>query len=541
MKSRSRKIRSSSAQQGSDGARRLLLFTRSLHSFFVHAVVAVQFYLNDMTCSALLLLEGASPVARAAAADLGVLVYDLRWTADRKLQLIVSGQQGAGVRKPDASAIARAGASSSPVAVPQPDDVALILHTSGTTSAPKAVPLNHRNLTRTLHNICNTYRLQPEDVCMLVMPLFHVHGLMACLLAPLASGGCVVVPPKFSAGSFWSEFAANGCTWYSAVPTIHQILLAHESKQASAPFRTKLKFIRSCSSALAPPTFKQMEETFRVPVVEAYAMTEGEKTKQRRRKRRSGCAYVRLLISCATHFTLLLALCCVCLCVRLCAAAHQMTSNNLPPGQRKAGSVGVGQGVEVAILDTEGDAVPQGKEGEICIRGSNVTKGYLNNPAANASTFTKGGFFRTGDQGLMDRDGFVFVTGRLKELINRGGEKISPLEIDSVLLSHPQVGEAIAFAQPHEMLGQEVAAAVVPKPDAWAALQAAGAAGSPARVKAESELRRSILQHAAGKLSAFKLPKLLFFSDHLPKTATGQCRRRGEAQQRSRARARCAL
>lgn len=214
--------------------------------------------------------------------------------------------------------------------------------------------------------------------------------------------------------------------------------------------------------------------------------------------------------------------------MRLRAAAHQMTSNNLPPGQRKAGSVGVGQGVEVAILDTEGDAVPQGKEGEICIRGSNVTKGYLNNPAANASTFTKGGFFRTGDQGLMDRDGFVFVTGRLKELINRGGEKISPLEIDSVLLSHPQVGEAIAFAQPHEMLGQEVAAAVVPKPDAWAALQAAGAAGSPARVKAESELRRSILQHAAGKLSTFKLPKLLFFSDHLPKTATGQCRRRGK-------------
>lgn len=237
-----------------------------------------------MTCSALLLLEGASPVARAAAADLGVLVYDLRWTADRKLQLIVSGQQGAGVRKPDTAAIARAGASSTPVAVPQPDEVALILHTSGTTSAPKAVPLNHRNLTRTLHNICNTYRLQPEDVCMLVMPLFHVHGLMACLLAPLASGGCVVVPPKFSAGSFWNEFAANGCTWYSAVPTIHQILLAHESKQASAPFRTKLKFIRSCSSALAPPTFKQMEETFRVPVVEAYAMTEGEKHESKKQE-----------------------------------------------------------------------------------------------------------------------------------------------------------------------------------------------------------------------------------------------------------------
>lgn len=212
----------------------------------------------------------------------------------------------------------------------------------------------------------------------------------------------------------------------------------------------------------------------------------------------------------------------LCLRVRVRAASHQMTSNNLPPGQRKAGSVGVGQGVEVAILDSAGDPVAQGQEGEICIRGSNVTKGYLNNPAANASTFTKGGFFRTGDQGTMDRDGFVFVTGRLKELINRGGEKISPLEIDSVLLSHPQVGEAIAFAQPHDMLGQEVAAAVVPKPDAWAKLQAAGAVGSPARVAAETQLRRSILQHSASKLSAFKLPKLLFFSEHLPKTATGQ-------------------
>jgi acyl-CoA synthetase (AMP-forming)/AMP-acid ligase II len=445
----------------------------------------VKFYLKDMTCSCIILMEGAAPVARAAALEMGVLVYDLKWAEGRTLHLIAPKQQGPGVRSPDTSAIAKAATASTPLPSPQPKDVALILHTSGTTSAPKGVPLTHGNLTRTLTNVCNTYRLQSSDVCMLVMPLFHVHGLMACLLSPLASGGCVVIPPKFSAGTFWSEFEENGCTWYSAVPTIHQILLAHEVNSPSVSHRKKLKFIRSCSSALAAATWTKMEETFKVPVVEAYAMTE---------------------------------------------ASHQMTSNPLPPGVRKPGSVGLGQGVDVAILDGEGNELPRTKEGEICIRGSNVTSGYLNNPSANAASFTKGGFFRTGDQGYMDKEGYVYVTGRLKELINRGGEKIAPAEVDSALLSAPGVGEAVAFGIPHEMYGQEVAAAIVTSSEVWGKLQSAGKVGSEARTKAEAELQKSILSHASKRLAPFKLPKKIFFSDSLPKTATGKIQRRHVAE-----------
>jgi acyl-CoA synthetase (AMP-forming)/AMP-acid ligase II len=296
----------------------------------------------------------------------------------------------------------------------QPDDIALVLHTSGTTGRPKAVPLTHRNLTRTMKNIKATYDLSPADRTMLVMPLFHVHGLLAGFLAPLYSGGSVIVPLKFSASEFWDDFITYKANWYTAVPTIHQILLKHPPPNP----KPKIRFIRSCSSPLSPTIFHQLEETYNAPVLEAYAMTE---------------------------------------------AAHQMTSNPLPPGKRQPGSVGIGQGVEVKILDGEGNEVPQGSEAEICIRGENVTKGYLNNPEANKSSFTKGGFFRTGDQGKKDKDGYVIITGRIKELINKGGEKISPIELDNVLARHPKVGEAVSFAIPDEMFGQEVAVAIVPK------------------------------------------------------------------------------
>ena len=469
-----------------------------------YTVDEVKYYLRDMQCAAILLPKGGAPLARKAAVELGVMVYDLSWRGEH-LSMLPAPAQAPSVRVPDAGAIDRASMSASPLPVPSPEDVALILHTSGTTSAPKAVPLNHGNLTRTLTNICNTYRLQPEDTCMLVMPLFHVHGLMACLLSPLASGGSVIVPPKFSAGSFWGEFAAEGATWYSAVPTIHQILLAHESSQPSTALRRKLKFIRSCSSALAAPTHAALESTFGVPVVEAYAMTE---------------------------------------------ASHQMTSNNLPglgsgasKGLRKAGSVGVGQGVEVAILDPAGKMLKPMEQGEISIRGPNVTRGYLNNPKANAECFTEatdagaakgsfgfsGPFFRTGDQGYLDADGFVWITGRLKELINRGGEKIAPLEIDAAMLGHASVAEAISFARPDEMLGQDVAAAIVPKPEVWARIQSAGAPGTEARARAEAELRASVIAHCQSRLSGFKVPRLIYFADALPKTATGKIQRRNIA------------
>jgi acyl-CoA synthetase (AMP-forming)/AMP-acid ligase II len=321
----------------------------------------------------------------------------------------------------------------------QPDDVALVLHTSGTTGRPKAVPLTHRNLTRTMKNIKATYDLSPADRTMLVMPLFHVHGLLAGFLAPLYSSGSVIVPPKFSASEFWDDFITHKANWYTAVPTIHQILLKNPSPNP----KPKIRFIRSCSSPLSPTTFHQLEETYGAPVLEAYAMTE---------------------------------------------AAHQMTSNPLPPGKRQPGSVGIGQGVEIAILDGEGKEVPQGSEAEICIRGENVTKGYLNNPEANKTSFTSNGFFRTGDQGKKDKDGYVIITGRIKELINKGGEKISPIELDNVLARHPKVGEAVSFAIPDEMFGQEVAVAVVPK------------AGQQIT---EEELKKWV----ADKLAKFKVPK----------------------------------
>ena len=296
----------------------------------------------------------------------------------------------------------------------QPEDVALVLHTSGTTGRPKAVPLTHRNLLRTMKNIQATYELTHKDRTMLVMPLFHVHGLLAGFLAPLASAGSVIVPLKFSASEFWADFIEHQANWYTAVPTIHQILL-RSPKPSPKPY---IRFIRSCSSPLSPKVFHELEETFGAPVLEAYAMTE---------------------------------------------ASHQMTSNPLPPGKRIPGSVGIGQGVEVKILDDAGKEVPLGKEAEICIRGENVTKGYLNNPAANASSFTKDGFFRTGDQGKQDADGYVFITGRIKELINKGGEKISPIELDNIVAQNPAVSEAVSFALEDEMYGQDVGIAVVLK------------------------------------------------------------------------------
>ena len=332
-----------------------------------------------------------------------------------------------------------AGKGNEPVETAQPDDIALVLHTSGTTGRPKAVPLTHRNLTRTMKNIQATYELSPEDRTMLVMPLFHVHGLLAGFLAPLLSGGSVVVPPRFSASDFWEDFITHKANWYTAVPTIHQILLKNPPP-SSIP---KIRFIRSCSSPLSPKTFTELEKAFGAPVLEAYAMTE---------------------------------------------AAHQMTSNPLPPGKRYPGSVGIGQGVEVKILDQEGKEVPQGSEAEICIRGENVTKGYLNNPEANRTSFTKDGFFRTGDQGKKDKDGYVIITGRIKELINKGGEKISPIELDNVIAHHPAIGEAVSFAIEDEMYGQDVGVAVVLKDK-------------------QQVTEEQLKEYMRGKVAEFKVPK----------------------------------
>ena len=348
---------------------------------------------------------------------------------------------------------------------PKPEDVALVLHTSGTTSRPKRVPLTHGNLVKSMRNVVETYALTPDDVSMCVMPLFHIHGLVASTLATFASGGTVVVPPRFSVLGFWRLFQQTGATWYSAVPSIHQSLL-HRAGRGGGLDRSllqSLRFIRSCSAPLSSSTMLEMEERFGVPVVEAYGMTE---------------------------------------------AAHQMTSNPLPPGKRVPGTVGVETGVSMGIMDEAGALLATGARGEVVTRGDNVISAYEDNPEANASSFTDG-WFRTGDEGVLDARGYLSLVGRLKEMINRSGEKISPLEIDDVLMAHPAVGEAVAFGIPSAIHGEEPSAAVVLSGEAT-----------------ESDL----VAFCRERLADFKCPKTIHIVDSIPRTATGKVQRRIVAQ-----------
>jgi acyl-CoA synthetase (AMP-forming)/AMP-acid ligase II len=340
---------------------------------------------------------------------------------------------------------------------PHPDDTALFLHTSGTTSRPKGVPLSHANVLRSSLNVAAHYSLTPADRSLVVMPLFHVHGLIGATLSTLASGGAVIVPPRFSASEFWELVRDHRATWYSAVPTIHQVLLARADSDGAPT--SAMRFIRSCSSALAPAILAKLENRFGAPVLEAYGMTE---------------------------------------------AAHQVASNPLPPSAHKPGTVGPGSAVEVAIIDAAGRHLAPNNPGEVAIRGPNVMRGYRNNPDANAAAFIDG-WFRTGDTGVLDGDGYLALIGRIKELINRGGEKISPAEIDAALLENPAVAEAAAFGVPDAKYGEEVWAAVVLKSDATA-----------------DELRA----FCRSRMADFKVPKVIRITSALPKTATGKVQRR---------------
>jgi oxalate---CoA ligase len=394
------------------------------------------FSLQDTGAKLAVLPEGADD-ARRAAADCGVAVTT-----------------------PEALA-ATGAVRPAPKQDPGPADVALVLHTSGSTGRPKRVPLRHANLAVSVGNVVETYRLAPEDVSLCVMPLFHVHGLVASALATFASGGTVVVPGAFSPFSFWRLVRAHAVTWYSAVPTIHQLLLARLGAERPDGAE-QLRLIRSCSAALPPEVMGQLESRLGVPVLEAYGMTE---------------------------------------------AAHQMASNPLPPRERKPGTVGPGTGVRIGVLDSEGTELPAGQPGEVVIAGPNVIDGYEDNPAANADSFI-GGWFRTGDQGVVDADGYLRLVGRIKELINRGGEKIAPREIDDVLLAHPAVAEAVAFGVPHPVWGEVVAAAVVLR-----------------QPVAERELRAWCRDRLAG----FKCPDHVHVVDAIPRTATGKVQRLGLA------------
>jgi acyl-CoA synthetase (AMP-forming)/AMP-acid ligase II len=414
------------------------------------------FYLSDLGAKALLVEQGSVSPAIEVAAALQIPVFEITIAKGKPAGLfeILPGRDITPGEQPVVSG-----------GLAEPDDIALVLHTSGTTSRPKIVPLSHTNVCASAGNIRKTLALTPDDRCLNIMPLFHIHGLMAAILSSLSAGSSVFCTPGFDALKFFAWLEEAKPTWYSAVPTMHQAILSRAGRNQDIVAATRLRFIRSSSSSLPPQVMAELQKTFNAPVIEAYAMTE---------------------------------------------ASHQMTSNPLPPGQRKPGTVGIAAGPEVAIMDEVGALLPSGSVGEVVIRGPNVTRGYENNPKANAESFSQG-WFRTGDQGMMDEEGYLTITGRLKEIINRGGEKISPREVDDILMDHPAVQQVVTFAIPHDKLGEDVAAAIVLREGVQAS---------------EQEIRK----FAADRLANFKVPRKIIFLDEIPKGATGKLQRIGLAE-----------
>jgi acyl-CoA synthetase (AMP-forming)/AMP-acid ligase II len=409
-----------------------------------------EFYLGDLGTKAIVVEEGSKSPAISVARKLGIMV----------LTLIPTAENGAGDFSLSGGL---AGAAAAP-GLAEEDDIALILHTSGTTSRPKIVPLTHKNLVVSTSNIAKTLAFSHEDRGLNIMPLFHIHGLLAGILAPLSCGGSVFCTPGFNALRFFTWMEEANPNWYTAVPTMHQAILARASYNKDVIERHPLRFIRSSSASLPPQVISQLEITFKTPVVEAYGMTE---------------------------------------------AAHQMASNPLR-GERKPGTVGLPAGPEVEIMDDAGNLLGAGEVGEIVIRGENVTSGYENNPKANAEAFVNG-WFRTGDQGVKDGDGYVSLTGRLKEIINRGGEKVSPREVDEAMMDHPGVLQVVTFAIPHEKLGEDIAAAVVLREGA-------------------SVTERELKEFLTGRLAAYKIPRKIVFLEEIPKGPTGKLQRIGLAK-----------
>ena len=346
------------------------------------------------------------------------------------------------------------------------NDVALILHTSGTTSRPKIVPLLQSNIAASASNIAQSLSLSFSDRCMNVMPLFHIHGLIAAVSASLTAGASIWCSSGFNALSFFSNLDEAKPTWYTAVPTMHQAILARAGRNAETIKNNPLRFLRSSSASLPAQVMGELVESFGAPVVEAYGMTE---------------------------------------------ATHQMCCNRLD--KQKPGSVGIPAGPSVKIAHEVNNRLVMGT-GEVVISGDNVTPGYENNSEANEKSFFEidgERWFRTGDQGAFDEDGFLYLTGRLKEIINRGGEKISPLEVDSILLDHPEIKQVVTFAVPHPKLGEEVAAAVVLS-------------------EGSQSDEKDIRGFAKEKMADFKVPRQIVILDEIPKGATGKMQRIGMAE-----------
>jgi acyl-CoA synthetase (AMP-forming)/AMP-acid ligase II len=414
-----------------------------------------EFYLTDLRAKLLVIAQGKESPAVAVATRLGVPIA----------RLVPRPERGAGsFDLAFVSSASSAPRAASPKAATS-DDIALVLHTSGTTSRPKIVPLAHRNVCASAAHIRSTLALTADDCGLVIMPLFHIHGLVAALLAPLSAGGQVSCTSGFNALKFFAWMGEVRPTWYTGVPTMHQAILLRAPHNADVVRSHRLRFIRSSSSPLPPTVIAELERVFGVPVIEAYGMTE---------------------------------------------AAHQMASNPLPPGKRKPGTVGPAAGPQVRVVDANGTSVPAGTPGEIVIRGPNVMTEYESNPTANADAFYDG-WFRTGDQGVLDADAYLSITGRLKEIINRGGEKISPREVDEIIMLHPAVHQCVTFALPHDMLGEDVAAAIVLRQDATAD---------------EKELRA----FASTRLAPFKVPAKILILSEIPVGATGKLQRIGLAK-----------
>lgn len=392
------------------------------------------FYLDDLAPRLLLLPEGEGAAARAAAGP-SVSVVDVAWTNGRTT--LRAGGPAAGYRPGE------------------PDDIAILLHTSGTTSRPKQVPLLQRNLVASARSIARHYELSPEDVSYVAMPLFHVHGLVASTLAALLSGGTVVVPRRLAPGRFWAHLGELGVTWFSAGPTIHHMLLERVPTPIPA---TRLRFTRSCSSALPLELLERCEQVYGVPMLEAYGMTE---------------------------------------------ASHEIAANPLPPRERRPGTVGVPTGAEIRIVGPDWAQLPAGVAGEVAISGPGLTPGYLGNPTANAEAF-RDGWFRTGDQGVLE-DGYLRLVGRIKELVIRGGENISPGEVEEALKAHPAVVDAAVFGIPDEKYGEVVAAAVS---------------------LSDHVGERELIEHCRQRLTAVKVPSVIHILPEIPRTPTGKLQRR---------------
>jgi len=406
-----------------------------------------EFYLDDLKPKFLLVEPNSKSLAVIAAKNLNIPVFEMKISDNQPLGTFELFDKETDYKNPNDY------------------DEALVLHTSGTTSRPKIVPLSNLNIFTSAVNISKSLKLTTDDHCLNIMPLFHIHGLIAVLSASVKVGASICATNGFNALKFLDLAETQNITWYSGVPTMHQAILLRAQKNSDKAKKLNLRFIRSSSASLPPAIFKQLNDIFETPVIEAYGMTE---------------------------------------------ATHQMASNPLPPAIQKPGLVGMPAGPEICIMNDKNEKLPQGEIGEICIKGDNVTNGYENNPEANKQSFVND-WFRTGDEGFFDEDGYLKISGRLKEIINKGGEKISPLEVDNILMDFPPIDQALCFGYKDKMLGEDIAVAIKLKEN-------------------KSCTEDDIKSYANEKLAKFKIPKKIFIVEDIPKGATGKLQRIGLAK-----------